>query len=363
MIVMAAPEFKFIEAYRKSATSAPREIVEARQKGHDKLYPLFAKSMPSIYAACRLAFQLQQEPEGIPEWFEVTIREFDSQFSLEIDAAEASRIASLLLRDLMARGSPHGTLAVLISSYTGRRPPIDVALLVEAHDAINRVARDRRIILAERKITPPPVKDLKNSLDPILQNWSADTVRTAFNTVVSDYREATMRTAASATEAHASLRSDVIRLAEEVDMLWWHIGDWSETFDRPRSDLAAQVLGIVSGLEIAEFVRQIPGPYGAYGILRRILTKTANEKITLKAAVSLLGEDVNKVARQLPHLAMPLFPIHTAMQFASEHNNADSWPIAFETAVSGIKDLEVPHFDLAVQSFRERLLINYGGLA
>jgi len=358
---MAAPEFKFIEAYRKLAPAASREIVEARQKGHEKLYPLFARNMESVYGACRLAFQLSLNSTGIAEWFEKTVREFDPQFSIEIDKAEGGRIASLLLRNLMSRGSPQGALAILVCSYCGRRTSVDNELLVAARDAIADAARARRIVLAERKIAMPSAKDLKAQLDTTQQNWNADTVRTALDAVVADYRDNIMKIASSATDAYQLLRNDVIRLAEEVDMLWWHIGDWSEKLDRPRSDLPQQAVAIVSGVEIGDFVQQVPGPYGAYGILRRTLGKTSDQNCKLQDVVSSLGGDVKKLAHELPQSAMGVFPVHAAMRVAADRGQ-DGWIAVFDQAASDVKDFDLNYFELAVQTFRERVLIKYGGL-
>ena len=63
-----------------------------------------------------------------------------------------------------------------------------------------------------------------------------------------------------------SARGDIVRLAEEVDMLWWCIGDWHELLDKPRTETAAGLRMVVSGIELGAMVRKLPGPYGAHGI-------------------------------------------------------------------------------------------------
>ena len=357
---MAQVDFKFIETYRTLAPSASREIIEARQKGHDKLYPLFAKTMTRVYDACCLAFQLPQNSSSVGEWFEKPVKEFDPQFSIEHDKAEAGRIASLLLRDLLSRKSPQGAFAILICSYSGGRTAVDGDLVLAAHAAVTEAARERRVVLAEKTTVAPPGKDLTPELDAIQPAFNQGTTRAAFDAVIADMRNGIAKTALSATEAHQSLRTDVIRLAEEVDMLWWHIGDWSETLGRPRTGVPQQALGIASGVELGDFVRQVPGPYGAYGILRRSLGATSDAKINLKDAVSSLGEDVTKFAAELPQSAMPVFPVHAAMRLAAERGR-DGWDTAFGQVAGDVKDFTLSHFELAVQAFRERVLIRHSG--
>src|SRR4051794_36158484 len=96
-------KFDFVEMYRKTQPTAAQELVEARQKSHDKLNPL-VKTMGNVYELCRLAFDVPQDIASLTEWFQSPIKEFDPRFSVAIDKAEAARIASLLLRDLMNRG-------------------------------------------------------------------------------------------------------------------------------------------------------------------------------------------------------------------------------------------------------------------
>lgn len=358
---MATFEFKFIEAYRTLVPAASREIVDARHKGHEKLYPLLAKSMERVYEACRLAFQLPQNSTAMVEWFQKTINEFDPHFTIEIDKAEAGRVASLLLRDLISRGSPQGAFAILVCSYCGRRTPVDGELLVAARDAVTNAARERRIILADKKIMAPPAKDLKAEIEAIQAAWNPSTVRAALEAVIADSHNGISKTASSVADAHQSLRSDVVRLAEEVDMLWWHVGDWSESLDQSRADLPEEAVGLVSGVELGDFVRQLPGPYGAYGILRRTLGKSSARKAKLKDAVSSLGDDVKKLAYVLPRSAFSVFPVHAAMRLAADHGE-NGWVAVFEQVAGDVKDFDLNYFELAVQTFRERVLIKYGGL-
>jgi len=357
---MATIEFKFIEAYRTLSPAATREIIDARQNGHDKLYSLLTKSMERLYEACRLAFQLPQNSTAVAEWFQKTINEFDPQFTIEIDKAEAGRIASLLLRDLMSRGSPQAAFAILVCSFCGRRAPVDGQLLVTARDAVAKAGRERRIVLPERKIVASAMRDFNAELDA-LNTFNQSSTRAAFDAVIAETNNVIARTAASATDAHQSLRNDVVRLAEEVDMLWWHVGDWSEMLDQSRADIPKEAVGIVSGVELGDFVRQLPGPYGAYGILRRTLGKTSDRKAKLKDAVSSLGDDVKKVAFALPRSAFSVFPVHAAMRLAGD-NAQSGWTAAFDQVAGDVKDFDLNYFEVAVQTFRERVLIKYGGI-
>lgn len=359
---MAKQEFKFLEAYRTMVPTAAREVIEARLKSHDKLYPLI-KNMERVYDLCRLAFQQPYDPVAVAEWFEKTVKDFDVQFSIELDKAEAGRIAALLLRDLIWRGSPHYAFAVLTTSYCGRRAPVGGSeLLVAARDAVVESGKERRVVLADKKISFPAGKDLKGELDAIQASPVGPTVRAGLDAMVSDLRESGTKLAISSNDAFQSLKSDAVRLAEEIDMLWWHIGDWSELLDKPRGSVPEQAVAVMSGAELGGLVRQLPGPYGAYGILRRTVGKIADQKANLKSGIDAMDDaDLKRAARTLPQCAMGLFPVHAAIKLAAERGPGN-WSLAFDQAVTDVQGFEISNYELAIQTFRERVLIDFGGL-
>lgn len=357
---MTAAEFKFFEAYRRLAPAASRETVDIRIQDHGKLYPLLDEETARVYDACRLAFQLPATSAGVLEWFEKTIKELDPQFSIEHDGAEAARIAALLLRNLISSGDTAAALAVLVCSCSGLRLPIDSELLTEANHALASAASARKIAQDVKKISAPRAKDLKAALDALQANWGPEVTRTAIDASVGDLRNGINEVASTANAAYRSLRADVVHLAEETDMLWWHIGDWSELLSRARTKLSKNSTGLVSGIELGSLVRLIPGPYGAYGILRRALGTSADEKVKLSDILVSLGADVGLLASDLPDTALPVFPIHAALSLAKRDNV--NWQSAFGKTVAGLKEIELTNFDLAVQVLRERILIVHGGL-
>jgi hypothetical protein len=359
---MGKKEFKFLEEYRTAAPAETREVVEARRSAHESLYAQVQK-MDKVYDLCRLAFTLRFDKETVSEWFEKTVKTADIHFSLDIDKAEAARLATLLLRDLVSRAGVQCSLATLVASYCGKREPVGGGdLLGEARYAISASASERRIVLADKKITMPAAKDLKSELEAAETNFQGPTVRAALDAMSADLRDGATKVANAANDAAAALRSDVTRLTEEVDMLWWHIGDWSELIGKPRSALAGSAIAFASAAELGDLVRSAPGPYGAYGLLRRALAKAADKKTTLKSSIEGIEvEMLSRLRKPLPEEARVLFPVHAAINLAVERGTTH-WTEALEGLLGAIPAMEVSLYELAVQAFRERLLIGYGGL-
>jgi hypothetical protein len=347
--------FDFMEAYRKPQPAVAGEIVDARKKSFDKLCGVFS-NMKQVYELCRLAFDLPQDTTSLTEWFQPPIKEFDPRFSLSTDKAEAARIAALLLRNDIARhNNPQGALAVLVCSFGGKRNPVDPELLDEAHKFLTERAKAQRIVVPNVKIFAPAAEDLKATLDAMNPGAPA-TIRAGVDAVMADARHAVEKTALSASEALRGLQGDMVRLAEEVDMLWWHIGDWTEKLGQPRHKLSDDVVGVVSGIELGGFVRDLPGPLGAFGILRRALGKQSDKKMKLSDVIGALGEAAAKLGSPIPHSATAVFPVHAAIQLASQYG-AGAWESRFDREVGQLTDFDLSSFNLAVQAFRERSLI------
>ena len=146
-------------------------------------------------------------------------------------------------------------------------------------------------------------------------------------------------------------------------MLWWHLGDWHELLGRRASAGAAETRMLASGIELGDLVLQPPGPHGAYGILRKISGPNSARETTLRATLRTLSEgDAKKLSNRAPPSAKSLFPVHAAVQSVVEHGST-GWDSPFDKAVPNILDVELTFFDLGIQAYRERVLINKGGLS
>lgn len=359
---MAKQELKFIEAYRTASPAAPRDVVEARERAHQNLYPLI-KTMDRFYDLCRISFQLPFNRDTVAEWFEETIKAEDKLFSLDIDKSEASLLATLVMRDCVSRGSIRYPLACLAASYCGRRAPGDGgAVLTVARSALNAAGEGRRMALADREIKVPKGKDFRADLDAMQGTFQGPQVRGVLDAVISDVRDSAIELAASADEAFASLKSDTGRLAEEVDMLWWYIGDWSEPLGKPRTELEPATTAVASAAELGDFVRELPGPHGVYGILRRALGGAADTKTSLKASIEhIRAVDLVHLAEPLSSAALPLFPVQAAINLGAERGTKE-WADSLRALLGDVPAMEVSYHELAVQLFRERVLIRRDGL-
>lgn len=355
-----AAAFDFIQAYRDLDGSATRDVVEARHKGFQKLSTTIDK-MNQIYDLCRLAYQI--EPFPARPWFEEPIREFDPHFVVNKEKVDAGRIAALLLRQKMMSSGSYAPLAILTTSYCGRRHSADGDVLTtQANDAFLSAVRNHRVSNGV-ELTPAPKFEPAADVEAVsAQNPLTGAVaKKAFDAAAASGEAAVNALFENVKRPINSARNDIVRLAEEVDMLWWYIGDWHELLGKARTETAAELKMVVSGIELGAMVRQLPGPYGAHGILRRISGTEADGQSSLNAAIKLLSqEDARKLSKNILEESISLLPVHAAIQFVAQHGAA--WETEFAKVASDIAAMKMSPFELGIQAFRERALLGYGGI-
>ena len=354
-------ELDFIQSYRDLDGSASRDVVEARHKSFQKLSAAVG-NMEQIYDLCRLAYQI--EPFPARPWFEDAVREFDPHFVASKDKVDAGRIAALLLRQRMMSPGSYSPLAILTTSYCGRRHSADGDVLTtQANDTFLAAVRGHRVSDGVELAPLAKFKAITAETNAVAQHnpLPGNVAKPAIDAVAAASEAAVKALAENVRGPINSARRDIVRLAEEVDMLWWCIGDWHELLDKPRTETAAGLKMVVSGMELGAMVRQLPGPYGAHGILRRISGTEAEGKSSLKAAIkSLSQEDARKLSKDIPQASKPLFPVHAAIQCLAHHGAA--WEAEFAKIVPDIGAATMSPLEIGIQAFRERSLLGHGGI-
>jgi hypothetical protein len=356
---MAAASFNFIERYRTLAPAVAREIVDVRHKVHTKLMAE-TSTMSRAYALVSVAFQLNRSGGEITSWFEKAEHDEDEQFFLNIDKAEAARLASLLLEEHLSGNTPRIATAVLTGSYGGRRLPTpDTAVLSKAKAILEATGKLRQVANQATKVSFTKAADLTTALTNMEQTFNGANGRAVIESVLVELGKVVESLRLSTENVFKSSKSATATLSEEVDMLWWNMGGWSELKKRPLNKLSGPSLAIVAGYELGSFVSEPPGPYGAYGILRHVLGEAYETPTNLKKAAGELGKDAAALITDTAAKTNPLFPVTTALVHAATHGNSNWNELA--GSIGDVLDVNISLFELAVQAYRERALFSYGG--
>lgn len=351
--------FNFTDEYRTLQPAATRELVAAREASHVELAKAI-KYAAQVLDLCRLAYGMAVPGQStLGEWFEGEIRKSDPQFSLTHDRTEAGRIAALLLVQRLKQGHTRDAIAVLATSFCGQRASVD-------DDALTKSARDCLVIGAKSRGNAVKSPGLAYSQMPnrsalvtqMDQNFAAPAVKALVETLTGDAYAAGESLAEAASAALKSLFDENQRLAEEVDLLWWHIGAWSECLGRPLADVPSAGRGLIAGADLAAMIRVLPGPYGANGILRRSLGQVADQSVSLREALeSLEPYDVKRAYSD--HADLDILPAHTAAKLYFEQGR-EVWGQSFHRICGVSHEAPLTHYKLALQAFWECSILKHG---
>jgi hypothetical protein len=88
-----------------------------------------------------------------------------------------------------------------------------------------------------------------------------------------------------------ALKTNAALDREELDLLWWVLSNYSNILDKKFSDLSHFSAAVVSGIEVAQYIRRLPSDTHKHLALRNV----AQEEITLADLIKNLGEHKSKL--------------------------------------------------------------------
>lgn len=350
-------EFDVVGEYRALQPSQTRELIEARRSSFQKLQAASNKHNRRVLDLARIAYGIPHPAESDAEaWFDQIVKTDDRAFSVKHDAAEAALIAALVLRSRLALGLNYTSIVVHAAAFAGKRPTPDKGQLsLAARMAIEQIARARGASSASPQVTTAKAM----AILPLIQKYKEDqdvgSEIQALEAIQKDYTAQLTQIVSSADSAVTALYSENRRLAEEVDLLWWHLGRHSLLLDRPIESIDAPVRPIVIGMDIAKMINELPGPFGVYGIIRQALGPLADTPVKVSEAIRALQPEHGRLVGTVSIGNYGLAPIFGASADALHGDGVPSGiqfkkktGLSFETKLTG--------YELAIQAYHEGLL-------
>ena len=341
--------FDFATEYRRLRPTESREVIDTRKLAFSDI-TIIPLTHATRFDLCRIAFQLAIPNLSELEWFIDPLKNHDDQFSIEHDGVEAGRLASLTLQQRMRVGDLTSALAVLVTAAEGQRQSIDPNLTKVSEETLIAVAESLNNG-DDSDLTVEIPNEISVAIAAVEQAADAARVHKALSEI-HDYDVAVSTKLLEILDIERASRR---RLSDELDMLWWYIGNSGKLIDKPRSTVPELALPMFVGSDLACLVRDFPGPYGAKAILRRTLLPNAEKLITLSKAIeSFEVKDLEAISIDVVN--GDLFPIHFAMKSAL-NNGKGKWAKVFEKTTGLKATSKFSYYQLALLAYRERLLL------
>jgi hypothetical protein len=354
-------EFNFADSYRAAGLTLGPDVLRARQEPFDELRK--AIDAQTAIDLTRIYFGLPV-PRGT-DWFRDVFGATDPSFSLVDNAREASVLAGGLLEGAAVDGKMYAALATLTTAAGGLRQPL---VRPELIDLMRATIRERAVSTRQHApvdakcIKTPTASKLSAQLTALTQGAELIKASALLKEVSEESVEITEALANQVFAVVQPLAAQVLTLREEVEMLWWYVGGWSRLLDKPFMELDLGLAAVLAGVDMAEMSRSATGPAAAPAIFQRILVagrKAKSTNVAIKDAVDALPQD------QLDRLKLPdvlatvpeICPVLTAFAKANAIGTSPAWHMAYAKATELEAGAAFAPLELAVQSFRERLLL------
>ena len=185
------------------------------------------------------------------------------------------------------------------------------------------------------------------------------TIVTALDTLKAASDKAARVTAIRASRVMDCLASYVMAADEELQMLWWTVGDRSIDLNVPFGSVPAAAQPLVFAHELADLTVRVPGPPAVDALLARAGLKLRSQ-LAVSAAIAAVSEDWIGMVLEGVVPSPVTSPIHEALRRRQETGSGEAW-LAGWAASTGLPSTSgLTPMAVARQFYRERLLLLFG---
>jgi hypothetical protein len=315
----------------------------------------------TIETLIRLAYQTKQKASvDAIELFRKAFKDIDDTFELHGNDRELQVLAGICLVIIMELESGEGAsaaLAITTTSFAGARStdlPMNLCILAE--NAILKAAEfnRKRPILAT---TPGVIKaDFEPAIAKLKETADVAGMVLALQLASSATTSAITQTAQRQTKTIRALCNFVKIQDEELQMLWWLIGQHSTDYDKAFDALPTELQPLVFAKELSDSTTLTPGPASIKSLLSRAGLK-GRKKISISDAIN-SAEKAWLQALCSESISPVTTPLHFAIQRQLETDGGDAW-LPNWAAVTNIADKELTPIVLGTLFYRERLLLMF----
>jgi hypothetical protein len=223
-------------------------------------------------------------PTARVDEIELAIKADSPAFDREDEELQLLVCLMLALLDLIKTSTPGSVLwttheAIAVGLWLGlssllpltetRFEALRVELLQASQELISRSAETSR----SRTLVPDVAVKVTDAAD-------AAKLGTAINT--------------GTNKAVSLLRSNASLDREELDLLWWALGDWSEIQNQHYAELGVATIALTAGIEAARILRRLPAEAHRQLVMRRVHGK---DSLTFAQLVEAVADSVEPIRK------------------------------------------------------------------
>ena len=263
----------------------------------------------------------------------------------------------VLMENLSQSWGDEAALGVCTAGLCGQRThdlPQDLVALAET--AIRRRAEANR---ARPKVySEPEALQIKVNVDQVTEKLEESFDSNAVAQALANLGTLVQSRVTTLTKRQASAMKSLEHFLdiqdEELEMLWWLMGEYSTSYGCSFAKVPAKARALVVAAELADMTKVLPGPAAIAALMARAglsdKRKTGIVSVVNAVSETWLGEHVS-----VKYTSPLVTPLHEAVKRRLETGENEAW-VAGWAAVAGLPGaLEMSSLDIGMQFYRESL--------
>lgn len=210
-----------------------------------------------------------------------------------------------------------------------------------------------RTSIDELKVVPPKINF---KVDPEVLDLTDETQLGAqFNRLREVTVAAIERVVAGQNNVVEILHRQISLDEEELQMLWWLLGGYSRSLDKPFSEIDSIIKPWALAHELGNMTAVSPGPVSIRAMLSR--AGIGKEQLKFADAINAVAIDWAKSASDSKLVSPVTTPIHFALEQRAELGSTDTWQVGWSGLTGLSADICLPSILLAELFYREHLFL------
>jgi len=358
-------EKMFGDWYRTANLAPTDDLLKRRWQGVEKFAD--QANTEEVLDLARLFYQRRPKTDGFEDKLREALHAEDSAFEMKGNDVELATLAGACLlhlvkgRGIARSAACSAALALICPSLQGKGVcGVVPAIETEARAHLAHLSARLRSMSAEEceDIELPSADELSK----VIVAASKGGAWPDGGKQLIAWLEAIGDATSQVSDTLQAIQKDMLLHREESDILWWMTAGFSRDLEKPMSELELAGACVLAGKELGNFVKVLPGPYAAEGVIHTMLLKGDSKgakTITLKQAVNATDRTwrTNWIAQGMTGAAFDLCPVLFAVEKSLETQDESSWTAAFKGVTQIDAAVEMLPTDLALQVYQETLFM------
>lgn len=357
----------FSDWYRITNVDPSEDTLEKRWQGIENIVNNL--NTRSSLDLVRLFFGKSIKNSIFTDTFREAFKETDQTFTMSGNDLELQILAGIsIIQSLEANDETNVNTALSTICVSFQEPatmPPFPEVLKRAKEFL--LDRSREVRSRQKtnniKTTLADLSDQKNVLLASLPANSLPNTKEPMGAIFDKIQEIITQVISEVNQIATEIDLSLLLQQEETEMLWWLIGEYSNSLKKRISKIPLPFACLIIAKELSEHTQVIPGPVNILALVDKMLNtvrEKTKEETSIKEVVNtatiewksqyLAGINLSSVE--------DLCPLHYAINKSVETGDSTSWIASFEKSMGIKAEQSVTPLDISIQAYNEMLLLS-----